>query len=134
MCQWLKLCPWLFFFWESAKIKKLIFSLYFFMMFDQKNFSQEVLKYDGLVLVDFFAPWCGPCQAESPIIEELAEQYKDKAKIGKLNVEEVIEVAQQYNVMSIPALIFFKNGKEIKRLDGFHGRDELIQEIDNLLK
>ena len=104
------------------------------MMFDQKNFSQEVLKYDGLALVDFFAPWCGPCQAQGPVIEALADEYKDKAKIGKLNVEEAIEVAQQYNVMSIPALIFFKNGKEVKRLDGFNSHDELVKEIDNLLK
>ncbi|MCX6741347.1 MAG: thioredoxin [Candidatus Parcubacteria bacterium] len=104
------------------------------MMFDQKNFSQEVINYSGLVLVDFFAPWCGPCQAQGPVIEGLADEYKDKAKIGKLNVEEAIEVAQQYNVMSIPALIFFKNGKEIKRLDGFCGRDELVKELDVLLK
>ena len=105
----------------------------FFMMFDQKNFSQEVVNYSGLVLVDFFAPWCGPCQAQGPVIEELANEYKGKAKIGKLNIEEAIEVAQQYNVMSIPALIFFKNGKEVKRLDGFCAKDQLVQELDSLL-
>ena len=103
------------------------------MMFNQKNFFQEVLGDKGLVLVDFFAPWCGPCQAQGPIIEELANEYKGRAKIGKLNIEEAIEVAQQHNVMSIPALIFFKNGKEVKRLDGFCAKDQLVQELDSLL-
>ena len=103
------------------------------MMFDQKNFSQEVINYSGLVLVDFFATWCAPCQAQGPIIEKLANEYRGKAKIGKLNVEETVEVAQQYNVMSIPALRFFKNGKEVKRLDGFCAKDQLVQELNSLL-
>ncbi len=104
------------------------------MIFDQKNFSQEVLGDKGLVLVDFFATWCAPCQAQGPVIEELAKEYEGNVKIGKLNIEESLEIAQNYNVMSIPALIFFKNGKEIKRLDGFCSHDELVKELDVLLK
>lgn len=105
------------------------------MIFDNKNFSQEVLNSKGLILVDFFATWCGPCQALAPVIEDLAKKYEGKAKIGKLNIEESMELAQQYGVMSIPALIFFKNGKEVKRLTpGFHNKEELIKETETLLK
>ncbi|MDD2646501.1 MAG: thioredoxin [Patescibacteria group bacterium] len=104
------------------------------MMFDDKNFIQEVLKDKDLVLVDFFASWCGPCQALIPIIEELTKDYEGKVKIGKLNVEESLETAQNYDVMNLPTLIFFRDGKEIERVLGFHSKEELKAKIDNLLK
>ncbi|MDD5121160.1 MAG: thioredoxin [Patescibacteria group bacterium] len=104
------------------------------MMFDDKNFLQEVLKDKDLVLVDFFASWCGPCQALIPIIEELTKDYEGKVKIGKLNVEESLETAQNYDVMNLPTLIFFRDGKEIERVLGFHSKEELKAKIDNLLK
>lgn len=103
-------------------------------MFDDKNFLQEVLKDKDLVLVDFFASWCGPCQALIPIIEELTKDYEGKVKIGKLNVEESLETAQNYDVMNLPTLIFFRDGKEIERVLGFHSKEELKAKIDNLLK
>ena len=82
--------------------------------FTDQNFEQEVLKSEKPVLVDFWAAWCGPCQMMGPIIDKLAEEMKDKVKIGKLNVDENRETASDYSVMSIPTLIIFKGGKVVK--------------------
>ena len=79
--------------------------------FTDQNFDQEVLKSDKPVLVDFWAPWCGPCQAMGPIIDELAKEFEGKAKVGKLNVDENSKIAQDFAVMSIPSLKIFKDGK-----------------------
>ena len=78
------------------------------------------------VLVDFYADWCGPCNAMSPVIEELAKELEGKAKVGKINVDENSDIAVEYNVMSIPTLIVFKNGKEEKRLVGLRDKEELL--------
>ena len=80
----------------------------------------------GVVLVDFYADWCGPCNAMSPVIEELAKELEGKAKVGKINVGENSDIAVEYNVMSIPTLIVFKNGKEEKRLVGLRNKEELL--------
>lgn len=74
------------------------------------NFEEEVLRSDKPVLVDFFAPWCGPCKAVLPLVEELAEEVKD-VKVGKVNIEDQRELARRFRVMSIPALLLFKDGK-----------------------
>ena len=79
-----------------------------------QNFEQEVLQSDKPVLVDFYADWCGPCKMMSPVIEEIAEEADD-IKVGKLNIDNEMEIAQKYGVMSIPTLIVFKNGEEVKR-------------------
>lgn len=91
-----------------------------------ENFEEEVLNSEKPILVDFYADWCGPCKMMSPIVEELAEELKGKAKVGKINVDENSDIAVEYNVMSIPTLIVFKNGKEEKRLVGLRDKEELL--------
>ena len=91
-----------------------------------ENFKEEVLNSEKPVLVDFYADWCGPCNAMAPVIEELATELDGKAKVGKINVDENSDIAVEYNVMSIPTLIIFKNGKEEKRLVGLRDKEELL--------
>lgn len=94
--------------------------------FNSENFEKEVLKSEKPVLVDFYADWCGPCNAMAPVIEELATELDGKAKVGKINVDDNPDIAVEYNVMSIPTLIIFKNGKEEKRLVGLRDKEELL--------
>lgn len=94
---------------------------------NSENFEKEVLNSEKPVLVDFFADWCGPCKMMAPIVEELATELEGKAKVGKLNVDENSDIAVEYNVMSIPTLIVFKNGKEEKRLVGVRDKEELLR-------
>ena len=101
--------------------------------FTDKNFDQEVLKSEGIILVDFWAPWCGPCQAMGPVIEELAKEMEGKAKIGKCNVDENGETASKIGIMSIPALKIFKDGKIVKEFTGMQAKDSLKKEIEELL-
>jgi thioredoxin 1 len=100
--------------------------------FTDQNFEQEVLKSDLPVLVDFWAPWCGPCQMVEPIIEELAKKYEGKIKVGKLNVDENQKVAAKYDVMSIPTVILFKEGKEVQRKVGFESKEGLGKLMSNV--
>ncbi len=86
--------------------------------FTNENFRSEVLESSLPVLVDFYADWCGPCKMIGPVIEQFAKDYAGKIKIGKLNVDEGQDIAGQYGVMSIPTLIFFKNGKNVEQLVG----------------
>ena len=102
------------------------------MEFTDQNFEQEVIKSDKPALVDFWAPWCGPCQMMGPIIEELAKEMEGKVKIGKLNVDENSHTAQKYSIMSIPALIIFKDGKEVKRLIGIQSKEALREELGKI--
>ena len=95
-----------------------------------KNFEEEVLKEEKTVLVDFFATWCGPCKMLAPILSQIAEEYKDKVKIGKINVDEQGELALKYGISSIPTLILFKNGKVIKTSIGFKSKEEIEQMLN----
>ena len=98
--------------------------------FTDQNFDQEVLKSDKPTLVDFWAPWCGPCQMMGPIIEDLAKEVGDKAKVGKLNVDENPEMAQKFGVMSIPTLKIFKGGQIVKEFVGVQSKEALKAELD----
>lgn len=90
--------------------------------FSDSDFSEKVIKSNIPVLVDFYADWCGPCRLAAPIIEELSGQYEGKVLIGKVDVDANQETAAKYNVMSIPTVIMFQNGKEVDRQIGFGGK------------
>jgi thioredoxin 1 len=100
--------------------------------FTDKSFKEAVLEAKEPVLVDFWAPWCGPCQLAGPVIEELAKEYEGQVKVVKINVDENPKTAEKYGVMSIPTVIIFKDGKEVKRQVGFPGKagyESLIREV-----
>lgn len=100
--------------------------------FTDQNFEQEVLKSSVPVLVDFWAPWCGPCQMMGPVIDELAKEIGTKAKIGKCNVDESQEIAAEYGIMSIPAIKVFKGGVVIKEFIGVQNKETLKRELEEL--
>lgn len=96
--------------------------------FNEENFEEEVLKSEGTVLVDFYADWCGPCKAMSPIIDEIAEEVST-TKVGKVNVDESSELAIKYDVASIPTIMVFKNGEPTKTFIGVTEKDEIKSEL-----
>ncbi len=101
--------------------------------FTDSNFKQEVLESDLPVLVDFWASWCGPCKMIAPVIEELAKEYADKMKIGKIDVDSNPRIATEYGVMSIPTIIFFKNGKIMDQSVGAASKPDLKRKIEENL-
>lgn len=102
------------------------------MELNDQNFDQEVLKSDKPVLVDFWAPWCGPCRMMGPIIEELALEMEGKAKVGKLDVDENGASAAKYGIMSIPALKIFKNGQVVKETVGVQSKESLKRLLEEI--
>lgn len=97
------------------------------------EFEEKVLKSDIPVLVDFFAPWCGPCKMLTPEIDALAEAYEGKALVVKVNVDDLPELAGKYNVMSVPTLLVLKNGQEVNRIVGFRPRKEISAALDGAM-
>lgn len=92
------------------------------------NFQNEIIENAGIALVDFYADWCGPCKMLSPIIDEIAEERTD-ITVGKVNVDENNSLATKYNVMSIPTMIIFKNGKEQARVVGVRPKEDILAEL-----
>ena len=95
-----------------------------------QNFDEEILETNKITLVDFWAPWCGPCQMLSPILSEIAEQYKEKIKVCKVNVDEYRELAVKYQISSIPTLLVFKEGKIVNTFTGFCTKKELEEKLN----
>ena len=94
------------------------------------NFESEVLRSDQPALVDFYADWCGPCRMLAPVLEEIAREYEGGVKVGKVNVDEQMELAQKFGVSSIPLLVVFKDGQPVAKSLGYRPKEEIV----NLLK
>lgn len=104
------------------------------MVFTSDNFEAEVLKSELPVMVDFYADWCGPCKMLAPAVAALELLYEGKVKIGKLNVDNASDIAEKYNVMSIPTLLFFQNGEVVEKSVGLITKDVLQEKIEAIAK
>ena len=97
---------------------------------ESKNFESEVLNSEKIVLVDFYADWCGPCRMMSPVIDSIAEELGENIKVGKVNVDDNQDLAIKYNVMSIPTIIIFKNGMPMKSFIGVTDKSDILKELN----
>lgn len=100
---------------------------------NEQNFEEEVLASDGVVLVDFWAPWCGPCKMMGPVLEEVAKEFEGKIKVRKVNVDDNPNIAGKYEILSIPALKFFKNGEVIDEMIGLQPKEVLTDKIKKII-
>ena len=99
------------------------------LKFNEENFEEEVLKSEKPVIVDFYADWCGPCKMMSPIIDKIAEELEGKVKVGKVNTDENLNLAQSLNIMSIPTIMIYKNGVIAKTFIGVTDKTEIMDAI-----
>lgn len=98
------------------------------------TWDKEVLQTNGLVMVDFWAVWCGPCRMIAPTVEELSKEYAGKIKVGKLNTDENPDIASKYKIMGIPTIMFFKDGQKVDQIVGAVPKPQLKAKIDALLQ
>ncbi len=103
-------------------------------LLSEANWQREVLESPEPVLVDFWAEWCGPCLRLAPIVEQIAQEYAGRLKVGKLNVDENPEVAQRYGIMSIPTLLLFQGGRPVESIVGLQPKAALTRRIDAALE
>lgn len=96
-----------------------------------ENFETEVKNSKDFILVDFYATWCGPCKMLAPVLEQVADEVKEKASIVKLDIDECLDIAKEYNVMSVPTMVLFKDGKEVDRIVGLRQKNQIIEAINN---
>lgn len=96
------------------------------------NFKKEILEQKGVAIVDFWAEWCSPCKQLGPVIERLASQYK-KIKFSKVNIDDTGDLSSEFGVMSIPCVIFFRDGKEVERMVGFQGEEALKMKLNKFM-
>lgn len=101
--------------------------------FTDQNFEQDVIKSELPVLVDFWAPWCAPCRIVGPIVDELAQEFAGKIKVGKLNVDENQQTSGKLGIMSIPTLLFFKNGQPVDSVVGAQSKETIKQKMEKLI-
>ncbi len=97
------------------------------------NFEQEIKKAETPVLVDFWAPWCGPCRKIAPTIDEIAEEYKGKVKVVKINTDENVRTAQEYSISGIPSVLIFNKGEAVERLVGLMQKNTIISSVEKYL-
>lgn len=96
----------------------------------EKDFESEVLNSEGKVIVDFYADWCGPCKMMAPIMEKVSEELLGKAKVVKMNIDENMDIAEKYEIMSIPTLMIFEKGQPIKTFVGLTDKQEIINAVN----
>ena len=101
---------------------------------DDFSFDQNVIEKGGVAIIDFWAPWCGPCKMLTPIMEEIAQEFGDKILVAKVNVDDSMVVSSRYKIMSIPSILIFKNGKIVDQLVGLQSKDNISRRVESVLE